>query len=274
MTHLQKAKPLDIKSLSVVGINSSIADIGTKITIPSTYYTYQVNGDNILFNSRLSRQTITFKKNKKRVYFNAENLNDVFVNSILGSDIFKDGSYHINASGNSYEHINGSIIAKNATIEKFAFYNNLMAFMHSVPSLLSFKSPGFNEKGYKIKNGILKFTRGDDMLTVKKLNIIGTSADITGKGFMNLKSKNIDIELQIGVLKNLTSLISSIPLVGYIVLGEDKKMYTSVNIQGTIKEPKIKTNVIKDTILSPFGIIKRVVQAPFKIFDKKKATNK
>jgi len=72
--------------------------------------------------------------------------------------------------------------------------------------------------------------------------------------------------LQISVFKNLSSIVNTIPIVNYIVLGKNGKMYTEVNIKGTLKKPSIKTNVIQDTALSPLGIIKRTIETPFRVF--------
>ena len=115
-------------------------------------------------------------------------------------------------------------------------------------------------------HALIDFKRDENILTINEINISGKSADITGSGTIDLKTGILDINLEISVLKNLSSIVNAMPIVNYILLGEDGKMYTNVKVEGTLKDPKMKTNVISDTVLSPLGIIKRTIETPFRIF--------
>ena len=50
-------------------------------------------------------------------------------------------------------------------------YNNLIALLNTVPSLALFKSPGFDEKGYKIGSGDFVFSMKDDILTLHLIEL-------------------------------------------------------------------------------------------------------
>ncbi len=260
-------KNIDIGKVTVIGINSNIIDINTSIKIPSTYFTYKLNENNMSFNSNLFEQTILIEKTKNTLYLSSENLTDMFVNTILDKKIFENGSFALHIDGNNSRNFNGTFMLNNTTIKGMSFYNNLMAFIHTIPSLITLKNPGFNEDGYEIIDAFFNFTRVDDILTIDELNIDGKSADITGSGTMNLKTDELNINLQISVFKNLSSIVNNIPIMNYIFLGKDGKMYTQVKIKGTTENPIITTNVIQDTALSPLGIIKRTLETPFRIFN-------
>jgi len=79
----------------------------------------------------------------------------MFVNNLFGKDIFENGSFEFRIDGNNTQYFDGTFIAKNTTIKGISFYNNLMAFMHTIPSLITFKNPGFNESGYKVDNAFI-----------------------------------------------------------------------------------------------------------------------
>jgi hypothetical protein len=259
-------KNIDIGKITVVGINSNIIDTNTSIKIPSRYFTYKLNENNLSFNSNLFKQTIFIKQTNNSLYLNSKNLTDIFVNNILDKKVFANGSFDLYIDGNNTKNLGGTFKANNTTIKGISFYNNLIAFIHTIPSLITFKNPGFNEDGYQIIDSFFDFTRVDDILTIDKLNINGKSTDITGSGTINLKTDELNVTLQISVLKNLSSIVSNIPIMNYIFLGKNGKMYTQVNIKGTLKKPIIITNVIQDTALSPLGIIKRTIETPFRIF--------
>ena len=231
-------KPIGLGQMTVIGINSNIIDTNSTLKIPSERYVFKLNGTKMSFNSRLLTQTILIKKTDKTIYIESENLSDVFVNSALGKNVFEKGLFKLHVDGNNSKNLNGTFIAKNTTIKGMSFYNNLMAFMHTIPSLVTFKNPGFNDDGYAINNAFINFKRNGDILSIDEIKINGKSADITGSGTINLKTNELDINLQISVFKNLSAIVKAIPLVNYILLGEDGKMYTNVKVTGPISKPK------------------------------------
>ncbi len=258
--------PVDVGKVTIVGINSNIIDTNSTVKIPINHFVYKLDGKNTTFNSELFAQTIFMEQTDKTLYLSSKNLTDMFVNSIFGKDVFENGSFELHVDGVDTKHFDATITAKNTTIKGMTFYNNLMAFMHTIPSLISFKSPGFNEDGYKITYALLGFKRDGDIITIDELNVNGNSADIRGTGTINLETDEVNIDLQISIFKNLSSIVSNIPVFNYIFLGKDGRLYTDVKIEGTLSEPKIKTNIIQDTALSPFGFIKRTIETPFRIF--------
>ena len=60
---------------------------------------------------------------------------------------------------------------------------------------------------------------------------------------------------------------SSIAQAGYALLGEDGHLSTSLLIEGSLDDPKVKTQVTQDILLTPFNIIKRTIKWPFKVID-------
>ena len=145
-------------------------------------------------------------------------------------------------------------------------YNNLMAFMHTIPSLLTLKNPGFNDDGYAVTDAYIDFTREEETINIHKIIINGKSTDIVGSGTINIETGQIDIDLQISLFKNLSSIVDAVPIVNYIILGDDGRLYASIKVEGTLKKPKMKMKLLKDAASSPFGIIKRTIETPFRIF--------
>ena len=259
---------IELGDITITGINSNITDTNSTLNIPSDHFVYKINKQHKTFNSTFFKQTIFLEQTDKTLYINSKNLSAKYVNSLLGRESFNGGSFEFYVDGVDFEHLDGTFIANNTIIEGTSFYNNLMAFLQTIPSLVSFKTPGFNKNGYLIKDAVIDFSRDGDILTIDEINIRGKSTDIIGSGTINLKTDEINILLQISTLKNLTSLVSYIPLVNYIILGEDGRIYTDIDVKGTISNPKMTTHIIKDTAMSPLRIIKRTFETPFRMFQK------
>lgn len=145
-----------------------------------------------------------------------------------------------------------------------------MAFIDTIPALLSLKNPGFNQDGYYVKNGTIQFGLNEEFLAIQALELNGSSIDIKGKGILSLKNNNLDFYAQLITVKSLSNIINKIPLVNYILLGKEGKIYTNFKIQGTSENPIIQTQVTQDILLSPFNVLKRVIVSPFEIFNKTK----
>jgi len=156
---------------------------------------------------------------------------------------------------------------KDTVLKDFSLFNNIMATINTIPSLVFLEDPNFNEQGYLVKKGILKFKKNGNILSFKQIKLHGVSADIAGFGYINLEDRNISMDLQIKTLKEISKLIKNIPLIGYIVLGDDKSISTNVRVSGSADNPKIETQILQDTLMSPLNIIKRTIQSPLKLFE-------
>ena len=252
--------------ISVEGINSNIFDINSSLKIPSKHFKFEIDGENFTFDSSYLEQAIFVEQSDKEFYASGKNLTDGFINSIASKTLFENGLFEFHADGNNSKQFDGLIKFQDTIIKDMESYNNLMAFMHTIPSLLTLKNPGFNDDGYAVTDAYIDFTREEETINIHKIIINGKSTDIVGSGTINIETGQIDIDLQISLFKNLSSIVDAVPIVNYIILGDDGRLYASIKVEGTLKKPKMKMKLLKDAASSPFGIIKRTIETPFRIF--------
>jgi len=60
----------------------------------------------------------------------------------------------------------------------------------------------------------------------------------------------------------LGKFVGSLPLVGYILMGEDKSMTFGLQITGMLDNPKVKTSAGADILSLPLKILKRALESP------------
>jgi len=157
-------------------------------------------------------------------------------------------------------------IIQKSFIKDLKFFNNLMATINAIPSLIIFKDPSFSQEGYFVHDGYIDFEQKGDEIVIKEMLLRGNSADIVGTGVVYRHTNEVNLKLQIRTLKTFSSVLDMIPLVGGLILGEDKKISTNVNVTGSLDDPQIQTNVITDTLMSPLNIIKRTLELPLELF--------
>ena len=144
----------------------------------------------------------------------------------------------------------------------FRFYQNLFAFINTIPSISTLSMPKFNLKGFHIKDGYLIADKKQDQIDISALFLRGDSADILAQGEVNLQSKIVNIDMELSYLKDATRLIKNLPLINYILLGKDKKITTAIKITGSIDNPEFKTQIAGDLINIPFNMLKNIIELP------------
>ena len=109
----------------------------------------------------------------------------------------------------------------------------------------------------------MNFHSKDDTINISDISLSSEEINIVGHGNASFKRNSID--LQLNLKSDLGSTVAKIPLVGYILLGEDT-VSTSLSITGDLDNPDINTLIAKHIIIAPLNIIKRTFSLPFNLF--------
>jgi len=243
-----------------------------KLKLPCSSYSaiIKTNPLNIIFTSKHDRGKIMGVISNKYINITGKDLPDYVIRNLTTLKYIYGGYFDFEAIGN-IDNFKGRVLIYKSLWAKNAFYNNIFAALNTIPAVLSLKNPGFSKKGFKIKKGAIQFSFKDNILYFKNILMKGDSAQITGKGKINFKSETILMLMQIHFLENLTNILNKIPIAGYIIFGDDGTMAVSLNINGYLDNPKVKTEVVKDIIQVPFNILERTIKLPFKLFELNKA---
>ncbi len=205
-----------------------------------------------------------FKDDKFHLY--GENFNDHFMESLFALSKFKGGNLSFSMSGSTKEY-DGIFYIHDTTILDYKLLNNILAFVNTIPSLVTFSLPGYNKNGLAVKSAYADFHSKDDTIKFKNIYLDSKEMDIVGRGELSFKRNEINLILNLK--SDLGSSINKIPVVGYILLGDDT-VSTSLSMTGKLDNPKIKSLIAKDIIVAPLNIIKRTLYAPFNLFNKDK----
>lgn len=151
-------------------------------------------------------------------------------------------------------------------MKNFKVYNNTIALINTIPALAVLQDPGFSSQGYKIENGVAEYRMiKDEKIIFDSIYIKGKASSVAGEGYIDLKQKTINIKLAIQTVKDFGKVIGNIPLLGYILLGEDKSMTIGLKVKGSLDKPKITTSAAADVLSLPLRIIKRTLEVPKQI---------
>ena len=204
-----------------------------------------------------------FKYKKRKFHLYGSGFNSLFMENLFALSKFKGGSLDFSIKGDIDE-FGGVIYIKDTTIKKFRLLNNILAFVNTVPSLVTFSLPSYNTRGLHTKSAYMKFSYKNHIYDISDIYLDSKELDILGHGKTNTKNDSIDMELNLKT--DLASEASKIPLVGYILFDKDS-ISTTVKLDGKLSDPNIKSMLPKEIIVAPINIIKRTLLLPFNIFN-------
>jgi hypothetical protein len=174
----------------------------------------------------------------------------------------KQGRYSLKKEGDPSKQMKGRILIEGGVLSDFKAYSNTLAFINTLPALATLHSPGFSNKGFKIEEGVIEYTMTPEKIIFDSVYLKGNSATVVGTGEVDLKTKKLNINLAIRSVREFGKMVGKIPLLGYILMGDDNSMTVGLKVTGTLDDPKVNTSVAKDILTLPLQILQRTITAP------------
>ncbi|WP_041672237.1 AsmA-like C-terminal domain-containing protein [Sulfurimonas denitrificans] len=204
----------------------------------------------------------TFLSKNNDFHLHGEKFNDEFMEKIFSLSKFKGGKMEFYISGQLDEY-SGTVNIVDTTIQDYKILNNILAFVNTVPSLVTFSLPGYSKQGITTKNAYMNFKLKDDVYNISDIYLKSQEIEIVGLGEASIKENSINLDLNLKT--QLGSSFSKIPLLGHILLGEES-ISTTLTVTGALDDPDVNTQLAKDIAIAPYNIIKRTLMIPLDLF--------
>ena len=217
----------------------------------------------------LNGDKVKLVKMGKKLTIEALRIKDQLLHPLINFKGLKNGRYTLKAYGIPNKLMHGEIIIEGGVLSDFTAYNNTLAFINTLPALATLHSPGFSKKGFVIKKGVAKYRKIGEKIIFDTIQIEGTSANFVGQGEIDLKKNTININMAIQTAREFGKVVGSIPLLGYILMGEDKSMTVGLKITGSLSKPKVETSATQELLKLPLDILVRTLKSPAHIENKK-----
>ena len=200
---------------------------------------------------------LKFEDDKFHIY--GENFNDKFMENLFALSKFKGGSFEFSMDGTTNEY-DGIFHVKNTTVLDYKVLNNVLAFVNTIPSLITFSIPAYDSKGLKVSNAYMNFHAKDNVFNIHDIYLDSQEINILGRGTADYKTNSIDVLLNLKT--DLGSKMSKVPIVGYILF-DGNTVSTTLSITGALDNPDVKTLLARDIAVAPLNIVKRVLTLPY-----------
>ena len=250
------------KNIVIIGKNSHLRYGEYSLITDSYDVEVNPNGDIEAIGSA-DGDIIKFTKVKDILTLKALRIKDKTLHPLINFKGLKHGRYSITKTGNPAKIMKAEIIVEGGVMSGFKAYNNILAFVNTIPALITFHEPGYSEEGFTIQTAIVSYRMiNRTKIIFDSIYIKGDSSTIIGRGELDLEKETIDIELGIQVARTLSKVLGSIPLLGYILVGKDKSLTVGLSITGSLDKPVVNVSAAKDILSYPLQLIKRTIEAP------------
>jgi hypothetical protein len=200
-------------------------------------------------------------------------INVAFTNADLGEflDAISPGKAKISGTMNlkgrlwgNTDAINGDLVfrAKDGAIAKYFLVSKMFTVLNVYKIVKKKKidllSEGFSydriKSSFAIRNGVMKF---DDFY------FASDSVQMSVVGEYSLRKRKVNAVAGVQPLETLGRIVSSVPVLGWVMTGEDKKLLVvMLKIQGDIEDPSVIPQPVNTLSKSVMGIVLRSMQLP------------
>ena len=207
-----------------------------------------------------------FKLDNNKIHLYGENFGDKFMENLFSLSRFKGGKLNFSMNG-TIKNYDGLFYITDTTIVDYKMLNNILAFVNTVPSLTTFSLPGYSKSGLKVSSAYMNFNAKSSVFNISDFFLDSKEIDILGSGVADVPKDKIDITLNLKT--DLGSSASKIPLVGYVILGDDA-ISTTMSITGKLSDPTVRSLIAKEILVAPINIVKRALLLPYDLLKDKK----
>jgi uncharacterized protein involved in outer membrane biogenesis len=189
--------------------------------------------------------------------------------------VMVSGRIHINKVGlmgegedfqKMKESLNGSLRLEidEGVIERFNVLSKIFSILN-VSQILTGRLPDLKTKGLPFHQISANIYVKDGIASTDDLVVNSDSMKITLIGKVDLGKNQIDAKIGVHPLVTLDTVLSKVPIAGYILTGKDKAFLSYVyEVKGDLGDPKIEAIPIKSLGQGFFGIITRLLETPLR----------
>lgn len=202
---------------------------------------------------------------KDKFMVDGSDLNDEFMGALIQKSRFQGGRMSMSAIG-SLDAVSVIIDIKDTVLNKMAIIHNLMAFLNTVPALVTFSLPDYDTRGLPIDSAVVGLKYKNKVATFESINVISPEIHAKGKGKIDFSTKQIDMDIQLKTQAGKN--VGKIPVVGYVLAGKDEDESLTVKLEGGLNNPEVNYSLLKEVITYPVGFLHRILKLPLNLAEK------
>jgi hypothetical protein len=157
---------------------------------------------------------------------------------------------------------------EDGVIERFNILSKIFSILN-VSQLLKGRLPDLKTKGLPYHQILANFYVKGGVASTDDFLVDSDAMRITLLGKVDLGKNSIDVRVGVHPLVTIDTILSNVPIAGYILTGKDKAFISYFyEVKGNLDDPKIEAIPLKSIEEPSWGVIKRLLETPLKPFQK------
>ncbi|MEJ2023607.1 MAG: AsmA-like C-terminal region-containing protein, partial [Deltaproteobacteria bacterium] len=211
---------------------------------------------------------IRFYEQPVQQLFRIFNREEYYIEGQLSSDILLSGQGHDKASLIASLQGEGKVLLEKGTIKKSSVLIKILDFL-SIQKIFRRPPPNLSKEGFYYDKIGADFVIRNGTLFTENLLMRSPVINGAGKGSIDFSTKQTRADLGVQPLVALDSMVSKIPIVGYILTGKDKTLLVYYfKVEGPLSSPEVTYIPLKQWGNSLMGYITRIFLTPPRLFEK------
>jgi hypothetical protein len=168
----------------------------------------------------------------------------------------------------SYLNGNVEILLEEGKIQQSKVLIKLFSLLN-VQKLLKGKLPDIMQTGLSYETVSGTFAIKEGIASTENFKIGGSDVEFAAVGSLNFKQNTIDAKVGVLPLATVDSLLSKIPLIGYILTGKKKGLLVfCFDVKGSMTDPEVTMIPVTSVGDAVLGIIGRTLTTPVRLLQK------
>lgn len=189
-----------------------------------------------------------------------QNFNQTFMAGLLEQFTRIEGGnldFRITGDGEKYETVAG---ISDTVLRDYKHLNNMLAFIDTLPGLLTFRPPHYDRKGLPVTELAVAASLAQGRFDIKSLRLESPELTLHGSGELDLRHQTTDMTFNVvtGAKKHM----QKIPVLGYILSGDEQQASLTLQVKGDLHDPQVKNSAAKNVATYPFQVLKRTLLLP------------
>jgi uncharacterized protein YhdP len=161
---------------------------------------------------------------------------------------------------------NVKVTVYDGAFKKFGVLSSVISMMN-ISNYLQLKFPKLDTEGIPFESITGDFEIEDGVATTENLFVDSGVIRMSVVGSVDLTNGELDMVLGFQILKTIDLILNKIPVVGYVLTGEDGNLFTTYfKVSGTTDDPVVSTMTIQSLSEGTLNIFERIYNFPLKGF--------
>jgi hypothetical protein len=169
------------------------------------------------------------------------------------------GTVEFRANG-TLDKLRGALRIENTVIKDYKQLNNMLAFINTLPGLLTFNPPNYNKKGLPARQAYLEAIYEHGVVELQAMVIDSSELDIRGTGIIDLNNNTTDMTFNL--ISGLRKSVGRIPVIGLLLVGDNKQPTITLKVSGDLENPTVSNSAAKDLVAYPWQLIQNTISLP------------